>query len=622
MNLVIIEGAGKIKKIKQILGDGYSVVATGGHFKELENNGLYNVGINQQYEPSFVYSDNGKKTWKNILDSINNFKYQNIYIASDPDREGEAIAYHIYNSLPKSKLQNAKRIVFHEISAKAINQAINNPIELNMNLVYAQFARLIYDKLFGYRASSFIQQNLGLKSIGRIQGVAVKLLGDRDKEIANYQPNYKFKLTINVLGDNQKEVSLTEIDENENIKYYDSQDQIDTNINQVQCTKITTEAPKALKVPKPYITSTLLVDITKKYNVKAKEVQNALQVLYQDGLITYPRTDNYNISNDFMIELIDYLKIKKYHQVEDILDVKDVRNYKNNENSQEAHECLRIVHPEITTMSLIDKYKQLELGIYETLYNRTILQGLKDAIYQNTKIKLSSNNHCFITTSKKFTFLGFVRYLNKDDDIKSFTLNQSYKSSSEVKQVNLNPEPKLYTEASLINELEHKSIGRPSTYATFGGILLDREYAIKNKKDLVLTHKGKVLYQIVEREFKDFCNYDFTKNFEKDLDSIVLGQNNYQAYLKMQDNLISNLLNNKTNQDYSNLKQEIKESRYTRSKEKFCDACNEYRIERTSKTGNTFWVCSNYKYDASTKISSGCSIEWNNIYKNNKKLKK
>ena len=214
MNLMIIESAGKVKKIKELLGFNYIVAATLGHFKELDNAGIDNIGFNKNYEPIFKFSDRGTKTWENINQLLKKYNFEKIYIASDPDREGEAIAWHVFNNLTKENKKKSIRIRFNEITFEAINEAIKNPDTINQNLVNAQFCRQIYDKDFGFKISRFIKYyTKEAKSLGRVQGVVVKLLSDRTNEIKDWKPIYKQRIKISVLDKDKKVAKLSLVNE-------------------------------------------------------------------------------------------------------------------------------------------------------------------------------------------------------------------------------------------------------------------------------------------------------------------------------------------------------------------------------------------------------------------------
>lgn len=601
--LIIIEGAGKISKIKSYLGSEYDVYATGGHFRQLKSDGLYNTGISSTYEPTFEFSSLGQKNWKNIKSALTNNNYSQIYIASDPDREGEGIAWHIYQSLPSKDKAKAKRITYNEISKNAILNAINNPKEIDLNLVHGQFARQAYDKIFGFRGSRFVQQNLNLKSIGRVQGVAVKFLGDRAAEIANYKPHFKNEVSATILDEKEDVANLIHIDKDGNRKRYEKDETIPNIENPFICQDIQVSDNKYEKPPAPYITSTLLTDAVRILNVKVKTVQETLQKLYEKGFISYPRTDSKTISDTFFKELMSYLKNSPHKEY-----VRDIKGtFKNSASSQEGHECLRIIHPEILPNSnQIKDLGQNAVAVYNLLYTRTMIQGLKDAIYQDTDYFFDASSEKFTIKSKKYLELNWRNYpsCSVNEKVYDFKINKKYQGKVETKEVNVVAKPSPYNEASLIKELEKRGIGRPSTYATFPNILQDRGYASLQGKEFVLSQEGKLLYEIIQNNFQDFINYEFTKEFEEDLDKIATGKLDYQKYLKDKDKEIDNLVNSKV--ESKRIEKEIKLS------DKFCNECQEYRREKVASNGNKYYVCANFKYDAKTKQSSGCSIEWEN----------
>lgn len=611
-NLIIIEGAGKINKIKSILGSDYDVMATGGHFRQLANSGLYNTGIDSDYKPTFEFSSVGIKNWKKIKDAVAKNKYTNIYIASDPDREGEAIGWHIYQSLPKDAKAVSKRITYNEITKSAINYAINHPREIDNNLVDAQFARQGYDKIFGFRASNYVQKNLHLKSIGRIQGVAVKFLGDKEQEINNYQPVYKQQIKPSILDENNIARTLSHVDEKGNIIRYDNISQVPKIQNPFICNKIATSNAIQERPYPPYITSSLLQDASRMLSITTKQVQSALQQLYQKGFISYPRTDSYALSSEFFNQLTTYLKNSSYKDyVRD-----DKLFFKDASNSQEGHECLRITHPEIKPNDPeIAKLGNNESKIYNLLYKRTMIQGLKNAIYNNIDYTFTASNNTFKITSKMYNYLGWRNYPDYlvSEDLIIFKEAKEYVADKiDVDEVNIAIKPSPYTEASLIKELEKKQIGRPSTYATFPTILLDRGYATIKNKQFVLSDEGRLLYKVINDNFKDFINYDYTKKFEEDLDKISQGLIKYNSYLNLKDKEIDKLMDSKINNDIKEYKTEINKPIIS---DHYCDVCKEYKMLKTSSNGNKYYICKNFKWDAKTKTATGCPIEWQNTPK-------
>lgn len=549
MNLMIIESAGKLKKIKEILGKNFFVAATLGHFRELDNAGVDNIGFNENYEPIFRFSEKGTAAWSNIKDMLKKFTFEKIYIASDPDREGEAIAWHIYNNLSTNDKKKSVRIRFNEITEEAIKNAISNPDKINQNLVEAQFCRQIYDKDFGFKISRFIKHHTQeARSLGRVQGVVVKLLSDRENEIKNWIPVYKQKLKVSVLDKNKKEVALSLVDEKlKPISFEDGEEIKIKNNNELLLKEIQYEDNVFDAPPLPYKTSTLLQDIISKFKLSSKQAQKSLQVLYEKGLITYPRTDSFTISGEFMREAFIYIKEVYGFEFPNV----DMKQHKNKDNSQEGHECLRITHFEdIDLYKMRSDIDDITKNIYKLIYQRTLAMLMKSTSSNLVIYKfIDEENNLFICKSKIVIFEGWKIVYGgdiKSEDVEryAFDINNKYPISSfSIERYIFNPSPKLFKESDVIKELEKKSIGRPSTFSMYSGVVLDRGYAILNsKKELELTNLGKQVEQYIDNpNFKiaEFINYEFTANFEKELDDIANNKIDYKTILDKYHKLIN-----------------------------------------------------------------------------------
>ena len=553
MNLMIIESAGKVKKIKELLGSNYIVAATLGHFKELDNAGIDNIGFNENYEPIFKFSDRGTKTWENINQLLKKYNFEKIYIASDPDREGEAIAWHVFNNLTQENKKKSIRIRFNEITFEAINEAIKNPDTINQNLVNAQFCRQIYDKDFGFKISRFIKYHTKeAKSLGRVQGVVVKLLNDRTNEIKDWKPIYKQRIKISVLDKDKKVAKLSLVNEKLTEITFNQEENISiTNEKELFLKKIITNNNIKTNAPKPYKTSTFLQDIIKKLKLSSKEAQKCLQVLYEKGLITYPRTDSFTISETFCDIAKAFIRLEYSEKYIN----NDFKQYKNSEGAQEGHECLRITHFEdIEKIDGISDLNADSKDVYKMLYKRTLAMFMSpiDAIEAIFMFNDSKNN-LYICKSKKIIFDGWKTVYkhdidneenNENEDSFNFTENEYYKINEfKLDKFISNPCPKLFKEADIIKQLEDKQIGRPSTFAMYSGVVLDRGYAILNdKNELELTSLGKEVQSYIDnKDFKinEFINYEFTANFEKELDLIASNKLEYKTVISKYHKLIN-----------------------------------------------------------------------------------
>ncbi|UUD34833.1 DNA topoisomerase [Mycoplasmopsis caviae] len=625
-SLILIEGSGKVKTTKSLLGNNYDVKATMGHFTNLADDGVDGIGFDENFNPIFVYSEDGKKHWHNAIKDIDN--YENIYIASDPDREGEAIGWHIYQHLPRSVKNRAKRISYNEITKSAITNAINNPRDIDTNLVYAQFVRQLYDKDFGYKSSRVASKISNATSIGRVQSVVVKMLNDRDNEIKNSVPIYKNIIKSSVVDNERNELALSHINnlndkEKVYFELYDKSkiaiynNEFKDDYRRVKCLAINNLAQRTIKPDKPYITSKLLMDANKKFKFSPSKTTSILQYLYEQGYITYPRTDSMTINDNFKNELKDYT-ISNFG-------LGKTRNelvkYQNKESAQAGHECLRIAHLERNLNS--NEYLMLndeQKKIYKLIWDRTLIQFLNDAIKQDTEYLFINelSGYYYLGKTSRYVNKGFKEYLEKCGDINSseeslltfnFEVNKTYNLSKlGIEEYLTNPQPALYKESDILDILEKKEIGRPSTYSSYSKIVLDRKYATLNSKNqLELSQSGKELSKLIDLHFSNYINYDFTKNFEKQLDLVATNKTNWKELFKKLNFDIDRLVNSLKEKYSDKFKKEE-----TLSPNHYCSKCNEARMIKVTSNGKTYVKCKNSIFDPKTKSWSGCNIEWIN----------
>lgn len=603
--LMIIESPNKIKKLKQILGSDYDIKATVGHFRQLSKKGPFNLGVDDDFNPDFNINEDKYKIWNNIKTKIDD--YQTIYIATDPDREGEAIGWHVYDCLPNNVKKKCVRVDFHEITKNAVLKAINNPRELNINLVKAQFLRQIGDKLIGYKGSKVVQRMANVKSTGRVQGVAVKLLVERENEINNYTPIYKQKFIPTIFDDNNIKSQLTHVDQEQNPIVYELSDQL-PKIGKIFTNKdkITSKPTNTLP-PKPFITSSILKKGIQ-CKLSAKQVQNSLQSLFEKGLITYPRTDSYDMSNDFFNELQSYVQ-NKYQNARDTKVI-----HKSKVSSQLAHECIRITHcdydlthPEISELDHNDQI------IYQLIYENSLVNGMKDAIsIKHTYLFDDELSNHFLVSSKYYTqrgFLDFIKDENQDEELLTFSLNTDYLGEVELNKFISNPKPSPYNEASLIAMLEKLEIGRPSTYASYVNILKDRDYATIDKKSvLTSTESGKLVYEVNEKYLKEFIDIPFTaKEFEPSCDLVEKGEITFNEVLKKWSSKLDTIMMKLENVPKINFNQNYE---VTNDLCSHCQKCKKIKVK--TKNDKFYYKCETSKFDPNTKTWTGCPIEWIN----------
>ena len=570
--LVIVESAGKIKKISEILGSNYIVKASFGHIQDLDKKTI-SIDIENNFNPLYVIPDDKLKIVKE-LKSLSK-KCKEVILASDGDREGEAISYSLANVL---KLNNPKRIIFHEITKTAITKAIQNPTTINMNMVNSQKTRRILDRLVGYKISPILWDYLlNAKSAGRVQSVAVKIINDRENEIINSISNSYFK-TSGVFD------NLSSILNYNFTKDTDCLDFLKLITNKTIVKIINIENKKSIRKPSPpFITSTLQQEASTKLHFSIKKTMDVAQQLYNSGLITYMRTDCPNISEDAVKSIEEFI-INKYGQENSA-----PKNYESkNSNSQDAHECIRPTNIQIENISDTESSECAKL--YTLIWKRIVASQMANAEIdiQIIKIDLLNNKNSilifikeqqyFISTYENIIFPGYLNvYDNSEPDKDSDKNSDKVKGSAiiksdsnlKIKKIKITEEyTKLphggrYNEASLVKYLEKKGIGRPSTFVSIISKIIERNYveikdiegiekeskqfelskfeikeSIKNiiigkeNKKIVITPMGKLVNDLLLKYFGPIMDINFTASFELLLDKISIGEGNWITILK------------------------------------------------------------------------------------------
>jgi DNA topoisomerase-1 len=571
--LVIVESAGKIKKISQILGDKYIVKASYGHIQDLDKKTL-SIDIENNFKPLYIVPDDKLKIVKELKNIAS--KCEDIIIASDGDREGEAIAFSLANVL-KLDCNKCKRIIFNEITKTAITNAIQNPIKINMNMVHSQQTRRILDRIVGYKISPIIWNYIkDAKSAGRVQSVVVKIINDREDEINNQEYKSYFK-TVGTF-DNLSGKSILNyhiINDEECLKFLNL-------INKKTIVKIINiENKKSIRNPSPpFITSTLQQESHIKLHFNIKKTMDIAQKLYEGGYITYMRTDSPNISQDAINSIKEYI-INNYGK-----EYSRPLNYvSKNETSQDAHECIRPT--DIKLDKLIDQPIE-NIKLYNLIWNRTIASQMSsaelniqtiyiDLINENSILIFDDKQYNFISTFENIIFLGYlIIYNNNIDDKIDIDINTVLK----INKITINEEfNKLvhggrFCEASLVKYLEHNGIGRPSTYVSIISKIIERnyvkikdieglnkevkQYELKNFKikenlnkiiigkennKIVITDMGKTVNEFLLKYFETIMNINFTASFEEMLDKIAIGKANYITILQNYYDIFNPIIN-------------------------------------------------------------------------------
>lgn len=534
--LVIVESPAKAKTIGKFLGKNYKVKASMGHVRDLPKSQI-GVDIENNYEPKYI-TIRGKGK---LIDELKKEakKADKILLATDPDREGEAISWHLSKILGIDDNKKC-RIVFHEITKNAIKDAVKNPRAINGNLVQAQQARRILDRLVGYEISPILWRKIkwGL-SAGRVQSVAVRLICDRENEIKVFIKEEYWSLTARLKSGNKNFEAKLTLKNGEKISLNNEKQVMDIIEELKNSTFVVKEIKKQEKKRNPlppFTTSTLQQEAYKKLNFTTKKTMSIAQQLYEGidllkegtvGLITYMRTDSVKISEEAEKSARDYI-LEKYG--EDFIP-KTKRDYKSKGNAQEAHEAIRATsvfrHPDEIKESLTnDQYK-----LYKLIWSRFVASQMSEAVYDTVSVDIGAKDYVFKANGSTIRFPGFMTaYDIEEEEAKKLPELEekqelAYKEL-EPKQHFTQPPPR-YTEATLVKALEENGIGRPSTYSPIISTIIDRGYVIRDKKAFMPTELGEVVTELLKDYFKDIVDVEFTAEMEKKLDEIEDGENQW-----------------------------------------------------------------------------------------------
>ncbi len=543
MKLVIVESPAKSKTIGNYLGQDFLVEASAGHIRDLKvkGKGGFGVDIENHFQPEYEILKDKQAIVAKLRDIAKIASH--IYLASDPDREGEAISWHLEQILdqPKKKIS---RIVFNEITKTAVKKAIDNDRDIDMDLVHSQESRRILDRIIGFRLSSLMQQKIGSKSAGRVQSVALKLVVDREKEIEKFikdeyweittlfqkkmeNLNNIYEIKAKFYGKKDEKIALKS--ETDALKIINSLDE-----NGYYITNITKKNRNRSSKP-PFITSTLQQDASAKFNYTAKRVMGIAQRLYEGidlgtervGLITYMRTDSTRLSDEFVTSAKDFI-IKNYGEKY----YNAPKKVNNDKNAQDAHEGIRPTDVN-KAPDKIKKYLSLEeYKVYSLIYNRAVASLMSDAVVEDTKVDIENNGYLFNTSGEKTLFDGFLRIyeeanLDSDDEIEKLPelkVGELMNLVSIDKEQKFTSPPSRYTEARLIKKMQELGIGRPSTYALTMETLKIRSYVKLDKKTFVPTEQGRLTSDQLEDFFSSIINVQYTADMESTLDKIAEGK--------------------------------------------------------------------------------------------------
>ena len=633
-NLVIVESPSKTKPIEKYLGSGYKVLSSKGHIRDLSTKGKYGFGVDveNEFKPDYIAMKGKTSVINELKKEVK--KADKVYLATDPDREGEAISWHLYDVLGLND-DNYERVVFNEITKDAVVNAFGHARKIDKDLVNSQETRRILDRIIGFRLSKLIQSKTEGSSAGRVQSVALKLIVDREREIEAFEKEEYWTIKgifpsfdAELYQYNHKDIEIkNEIEAN---------DILDKLSNSFKIESVDKKLKNKQSKP-PFITSSLQQEASTKLGFNARKTMQIAQKLYEGieladetvGLISYMRTDSIRLSNDFIASAYSFIEAKYGKDY-----VGSVKATKKKDNVQDAHEAIRPTSINRTPESVKPFLTNDEYKLYRMIYYRALASLMKNAKTENTTVIFDNNNYQFKTTGQIIVFDGYLKVYKDYEEIKDTELPpfDTYQSnivvaeSIEKEQHFTNP-PARYTEAKLIKEMEELGIGRPSTYATTVDILKKREYVNLVEKKFVPTETGFEITDKLQQCFSHLINVKYTANMESDLDKIAEGNVNWVETLRNFYNEFEPAVKNaftempkkeaeKTGEDCPECGSPlvIRKGKYgeftacsnyptckfiksePREVLEICDCpnCGSKIVEKKSKRGKVFYGCSNY----------------------------
>ena len=605
--LIIVESPAKANTIKKFLGGSTKVVASMGHIRDLPKSKL-GIDIENDFEPEYINIRGKGQLIKSLKKDADQAK--KVYLATDPDREGEAIAWHLAKILQDDK-EKITRVTFNEITKTAVQKAMKNARDIDINLVDAQQARRVLDRIVGYKISPLLWKKVkrGL-SAGRVQSVAVKLIVDRENEIENFIPEEYWNIYANLqenktnktfqarfFGKDGKKQELHTKDEVEEIlKNIEGAKYIITEIKKGE--KKRTPAP-------PFTTSTMQQEASRKLGFTLKRTMSTAQILYEGvkipergtvGLITYMRTDSTRISEEARAAAKEQI-INHYGE-----EYYENRYYKTSKDAQDAHEGIRPTYADIHPDDIKDSVTSDQYKLYKLIYNRFMASQMKSAIYDTMAVTIKANNYDFKANGQNLKFKGFMTlYVEGTDDKQEQEegMLPELNEKEELELKKLDPKqsftepPARYTEASLVKALEEKDIGRPSTYSPIITTILDRRYVEKIQKQLHPTELGKVVNKLLTENFGDIINVEFTAKIENEFDEIAEGQEEWKKMIReFYGPFEKELKEVEKNLEHVKIEDEVSDVK--------CEKCGRMMVYKYGKYGK-FLACPGYPECKNTK---------------------
>ncbi len=602
-NLVIVESPAKAKTIKKYLGKDFDVVASMGHVRDLPSARL-SVDLNNDFAPRYEIIKGKEKLVEELIALSQ--KSDNVYLATDPDREGEAISWHLAYIL-NLDLDKTNRVEFNEITKTGISNGMSSPRTINIDLVNAQQARRILDRIVGYKLSPFVSQKIhrGL-SAGRVQSVAVRIVVDRELEIRAFKPEEYWTIDTKLVSKGSRKTFNASLYGNENgklkITCKEEADKIISDLDGADfvITKVKNSTRKKSPAP-PFITSTLQQEASRKLGFQSRKTMKIAQELYEGveiegigaiGLITYMRTDSLRISADAVSEASKYIS---ENFGEKYLPSKP-RFFKSRSNAQDGHEAIRPSTPSLSPMSIKSSLSNDQYKLYKLIWERFIASQMADCIQKTTQADITANGYIFKASGYKVDFDGFTTLYteSKDEAQEKETQLPPLENGTlcKVKDIAQNQHftqpPARFTEASLIKAMEEYGIGRPSTYAATISTITSREYVKRDGKMLIPTELGETLSQLMKERFPKIVNVKFTAQMEQDLDTVESGEVEWVKLLDQFYGEFDKTLK-KAKADMAGVKLQLKED----ETDIICEKCGKKMVVKVGRYGK-FIACPGY----------------------------
>ena len=605
--LIIVESPAKANTIKKFLGGNTKVVASMGHVRDLPKSKL-GIDIENNFEPEYINIRGKGDLIKELKKDAKSAK--KVSLATDPDREGEAIAWHLSKILDVDK-DKITRVTFNEITKTAVQKAVKEPRDIDINLVDAQQARRVLDRIVGYKISPILWKKVrrGL-SAGRVQSVAVKLIVDREEEIEKFIPEEYWNIYVKLLDEKtNKTFEARFFGKDRKKQEIHSKEQVDEILKNIKNAKYIVEEVKKGEKKRnpapPFTTSTMQQEASRKLGFTLKKTMSVAQVLYEGvkipekgtvGLITYMRTDSTRISEEARAAAKEHI-VKTYGEK-----YYENRYFKTNKEAQDAHEGIRPTYADLEPDAIKDSLTKDQYKLYKLIYNRFMASQMSPAVYDTMAVTIDANTYTFKANGQNLKFKGFMTLYVEGTDEKQEEeegIIPELEPKQEVKEKSIEPKqsftepPARYTEASLVKALEEKGIGRPSTYSPTITTILERRYIEKEQKQLIPTELGKVVNKLLTENFTDIINVEFTAKVENQFDDIAEGKEKWKEMIEeFYGPFEKNLEKVEKELEHVEIEEEVSDVK--------CDKCGRMMVYKYGRFGK-FLACPGYPECKNTK---------------------